>query len=51
MIKIICVGKLKENYFVDAQKEYLKRLGKYTKIELIELPDYNYDKEKIVYEE
>ena len=51
MIKIICVGKLKENYFVDAEKEYLKRLGKYTKLEVIELPDYNYDKEKTIYEE
>ena len=51
MIKIICVGKLKEKYFVDAEKEYLKRLGKYTKLEIIELPDYNYDKEKTIYEE
>lgn len=51
MIKIICVGKLKEKYFLDAEKEYLKRLGKYTKLEIIELPDYNYDKEKTIYEE
>lgn len=41
MIKIICVGKLKEKYFKDAVSEYLKRLGKYTKISLIELVDYN----------
>ena len=51
MIKIICVGKLKEKYFVDAEKEYLKRLCKYTKLEIMELPDYNYDKEKTIYEE
>lgn len=51
MIKIICVGKLKEKYFSDAQQEYLKRLGKYTKIKIVELPDYNYDKEKTIYEE
>ena len=51
MIKIICVGKLKEKYFLDAEKEYLKRLGKYTKLQIIELPDYNYDKEKTIYEE
>ena len=51
MIKIICVGKLKENYFVNAEKEYTKRLGKYIKLEIIELPDYNYDKEKTIYEE
>ena len=43
MIKIITVGKLKEQYFKDAVDEYLKRLSKYTKIELIEAPDENYD--------
>ena len=51
MIKIICVGKIKEKYFIEAIKEYQKRLGKYTKLEIIELPDYNYDKEKTIYEE
>lgn len=39
MIKIICIGKLKEKYFRDAVSEYLKRLSKYTKISLIEIPD------------
>ena len=39
MIRIITVGKLKEKYFKDAADEYLKRLSKYTKIELIEVPD------------
>ena len=43
MIKIITVGKLKENYFKDAVNEYLKRLSKYTKIELIEVPDECFD--------
>ena len=51
MIKIICVGKIKEQYFKDSIKEYEKRLSKYTKLEIIELPDYNYDKEKTIYEE
>lgn len=51
MIKIICVGKIKETYFIDSIKEYEKRLSKYTKISIIELPDYNYDKEKTIYEE
>lgn len=46
MIKIICVGKIKEKYFIDAIKEYQKRLSKYTKLEIIELPDYNYDIKK-----
>ena len=37
MIKIICLGKIKEDFFKDAEKEYLKRLQKYTKLEIIEL--------------
>lgn len=39
MIKIICVGKIKEKYLKEAILEYLKRLSKYTKIEIIELLD------------
>ncbi|HHU54627.1 MAG TPA: 23S rRNA (pseudouridine(1915)-N(3))-methyltransferase RlmH [Mollicutes bacterium] len=37
MIKIICIGKLKEQYLVDAVSEYCKRLTKYTKITIIQL--------------
>ena len=51
MIKIICIGKIKEKYYADAIKEYQKRLSKYTKLEIIELPDYNYDEAKTIYEE
>jgi len=43
VIKIICVGKLKEKYLKDACEEYLKRLSKYTKVELIELEDEKID--------
>lgn len=39
MIKIICIGKIKENYLRDAIEEYKKRLSKYTKLEIIELED------------
>ena len=46
MIKIICVGKLKEKYLVDACIEYTKRISKYTKIEIIELKDSNINDEK-----
>jgi 23S rRNA (pseudouridine1915-N3)-methyltransferase len=46
MIKIICIGKIKENYLKDAIKEYKKRISKYTNIEIIELDDYNYDVKK-----
>lgn len=41
MMKIICVGKVKEQYLVEAIKEYQKRLSKYTKLEIIEIPDSN----------
>lgn len=38
-IKIISVGKLKEKYLVQGINEYVKRLGKYAKMQLIEVPD------------
>lgn len=41
MIKIICVGKIKENYLKDAIDEYKKRLSKYTNLLIIEVNDYN----------
>ncbi len=50
MIKIICVGRLKEKYLVDASNEYIKRLKKYTNIEIIELDDFKIDDEKIALE-
>ena len=43
MIKIITVGKLKEKYLKEAEEEYLKRLSKYTKVELIEVNDSKID--------
>ena len=39
MIKIITVGYLKEQYLKDAIAEYLKRLRKYTNIEIVEVKD------------
>jgi len=38
-IKIITVGKLKEKYLVQGINEYVKRLGAYVKIQLVEVPD------------
>lgn len=38
-IKLLCVGKIKEKYFSDAIKEYQKRLGAYTGLEIIEVAD------------
>ena len=45
MIKIICVGKLKEQYLKDGINDYLKRISKYHKINIIELPDSNIENE------
>lgn len=39
MIKILCVGKIKEDYWKRAICEYQKRLSKYTKIQIIEVLD------------
>ena len=38
-MKIICVGKIKEEFFVDAIEEYSKRISKYTKLEIIQISD------------
>ena len=38
-IKIICVGKLKERFFLDAAAEYQKRLTRHCKLEILELPE------------
>lgn len=36
---LLCVGRLKEAYLQDACGEYLKRLGRYANLELVELKD------------
>ena len=38
-MKIICVGKIKEKFFVSAIEEYSKRISKYTKLDIIEISD------------
>lgn len=38
-ITVIAVGKIKEKYFTGAIGEYSKRLGRYCKLELIEVAD------------
>lgn len=43
MIKIICVGKIKEKFYKDAILEYSKRLSKYTNFQIIEVDDINDD--------
>ena len=47
MIKIICVGKIKESYLNDMINDYLKRISKYHKISILEVKDEDsLDKEK-----
>tara|TARA_B100000700_G_scaffold313647_1_gene398974 strand:+ start:598 stop:1068 length:471 start_codon:yes stop_codon:yes gene_type:complete len=41
-ITIITLGKLKENYWKAAEKEYLKRLSIYSKISIIELKEISF---------
>lgn len=47
MIKIICVGKLKEDYLKDMVEDYLTRINKYHKVVIEEVKDSNMQNEKI----
>ena len=38
-INIICIGKLKEKYWTDACAEYVKRLGAYCNVNIVELKE------------
>lgn len=38
-IRIVCVGKLKEKFFEDAQKEFCKRLTRFGGVDICELSD------------
>ena len=38
-VKLICVGKMKEKFYIGAAEEYIKRLGAYCKLEIDELPE------------
>ena len=48
MIKIICFGKLKENYLVNAVNDYYERVNKYHKISILELKDSEKEFLKII---
>lgn len=41
MIRLVVVGKIKEKYLVNMIEDYLGRINKYHKLEIIELPDNN----------
>ena len=51
MIKLICVGSIKEKYLKDAIDDYLTRIKKYTKIELIEVKDSKIEEKALLDEE
>ena len=36
---VLCVGKLREKYFADAAQEYQKRISRFGKLEILEVPD------------
>lgn len=38
-LRIVCVGKMKEKYYSDACREYLKRLSRYASVDIKELAD------------
>ena len=38
-IRVICIGKLKEKYWDAACEEYIKRLGSYCSLEIVELKE------------
>lgn len=39
-VRILCVGKLKEDWLRSAQAEYSKRLGAFCRLEVVEVPEY-----------
>lgn len=49
-IRIIGVGRLKESYWIEAQNEYLKRLTRYTTVEVVEIPAVGEDETALIKE-
>lgn len=57
-IRIVCIGKLKERYWVDAVSEYSKRLSKYCDLEILQLKEARLadkasaaDEQNVIFEE
>ncbi|MDO5703338.1 MAG: 23S rRNA (pseudouridine(1915)-N(3))-methyltransferase RlmH [Lachnospiraceae bacterium] len=38
-IRILCAGRIKEKYYTDAVAEYMKRLQRYVRVEIVEVED------------
>lgn len=47
-ITIVTIGKLKEQYWKDAQAEYMKRLSAFAKMEIVELKEEKFDEKDTV---
>ena len=45
-VNLVCVGNLKEKFFEEAAAEYLKRLSRFCKLEVKELPEKNNPEEE-----
>lgn len=46
MIRILCVGRIKEKFYLDAISEYMKRMNKYHKIVVDEVMDSDIKREE-----
>lgn len=44
MLKIICIGKLKEKFYKEAEEEYKKRIERFIRIEVEEVKKGDYEK-------
>ncbi|NLJ95001.1 MAG: 23S rRNA (pseudouridine(1915)-N(3))-methyltransferase RlmH [Clostridiaceae bacterium] len=53
MIRIICIGKMKEKGMKSLEQDYVKRIQRFNKCEIIELKEANssYDQDKIIKDE
>ena len=38
-VKLICVGRMRERFYIDAFEEYRKRLGAYCRLDLVEIAE------------
>jgi len=47
-IKLVCLGKLKEKFWAEAENEYLKRLQTFAKVEILELKEESFDDKTLV---
>ena len=48
MLKIVCVGKIKEKYLTDAFSEYEKRISVFQKLKVVELKESNNNNRKLI---